>query len=94
MAGFQSYTGSTYPLLLNAFSVEALYGINDRAYYFVIDANGIIRYRSTGSSYTTRYDPVALAAVIDQWLALTAVDPGDRGGVPDVKPGARSEERR
>lgn len=54
----------------------------------MIDASGIIRYRSPGDSYTTRYDPVALAAVIDLWVAQSAVDPGDRGGVPDVTPGA------
>ena len=62
----------TYPLLLQASSVLTSYSCG-REYYFVVDQEGVIRYRSTGALYA-RYDSAAIVSTITQLLAQNAVE--------------------
>ena len=62
-AQFRLNTGTTYPLLLKGSSTGRLYGF-DRHNYAVIDHNGVLRYRSAGTTLS-RFDNDAIQATIN-----------------------------
>ena len=76
---FRQRTGTTYPLLLQASTVGALYGFTQHN-YAVIDHEGILRYRSLGA-VARRFDEQVIRQHIE--LALgnlgSALLAGDKG---------------
>ena len=76
---FRQRTGTTYPLLLQASTVGALYGFTQHN-YAVIDHEGILRYRSVGV-VARRFDEQVIRQHIE--LALgnlgSALLAGDKG---------------
>ena len=76
---FRQRTGTTYPLLLQASAVGALYGFTQHN-YAVIDHEGILRYRSVGV-VARRFDEQVIRQRIE--LALgnlgSALLAGDKG---------------
>ncbi len=74
MALYPANAGTTYPVLMlgNAAGIPAAYGCSYH-YYFVIDADGIIRWRGD-------WDDAAVRGVIDQALAEVELSATD--GVP------------
>lgn len=76
---FRQRTGTTYPLLLQASTVGALYGFTQHN-YAVIDHEGILRYRSVGA-VARRFDEQVIRQHIE--LALGNLGSvflaGDRG---------------
>ena len=76
---FRQRTGTTYPLLLQASTVGALYGFTQHN-YAVIDHEGILRYRSVGA-VARRFDEQVIRQHIE--LALgnlgSALLAGDKG---------------
>ena len=63
---FRLGTGTTYPLLLRGSPVASQYGF-DRHNYMVLDHEGVVRYRSSGS-ISRRFDGVAIRQAIDEAL--------------------------
>ena len=63
---FRQRTGTTYPLLLQASTVGALYGFTQHN-YAVIDHEGILRYRSVGA-VARRFDEQVIRQHIEQAL--------------------------
>ena len=76
---FRQRTGTTYPLLLQASTVGALYGFTQHN-YAVIDHEGILRYRSVGA-VARRFNEQVIRQHIE--LALGNLGPvllaGDKG---------------
>ncbi len=68
--GFQAQTGISYPLLQQGsyIGTHPTQFAADRDFYFVIDQNGIIQYRSPGL-YGNRFNPSAINAKIAELLA-------------------------
>ena len=81
LSGFRGTTGITYPLLRLASGILTSYAC-DREYFFVIDREGIIRYRSAGALYA-RYHKDEIIAVIESLLA-SPVAPTTWGGVKSL----------
>lgn len=77
---FIAVTGVTYPVLRSASLATGgnIYTLYETSYeaIFVVDAEGIIRYRKTTGT-VPRWDPVAVGAAVDQALAdlLTPAGP-------------------
>ncbi|MFQ6093802.1 MAG: dockerin type I domain-containing protein [bacterium] len=69
----------TYPLLLNGSSVGATYGVVQH-YYFVIDREGIVQYRSTGDDY----DEESIINKIEELLAACTKGDADLNGEINV----------
>ncbi|MFQ6093721.1 MAG: dockerin type I domain-containing protein [bacterium] len=72
----------TYPLLLNGSSVGATYGVA-QDYYFVIDREGIVQYRSTGG-LGQRYDEETIIDKIEELLAACSKGDVDLNGEVNV----------
>ena len=76
---FRQRTGTTYPLLLQASTVGALYGFTQHN-YAVIDHEGILRYRSVGA-VARRFNEQVIRQHIEQALGNlgSALLAGDKG---------------
>lgn len=80
---FREGTGTTYPLLLNGSAVGNSYNLG-RDYYVVVDHEGIVRYRSSGS-LGGRLDPPAIRASIEVALAALPMPEVEEEAPTDVR---------